>query len=305
MHIHAYWHTTASQTEQRPCIGTPDAWAFLGARPLLKANKAKGKSAPKQIDRGHYYCQCNKIGTIVSDTNYAKYYKFIVEQKWVICLWQQRKLTHTVAKSEIIQARGHTANYLKEVSFIESLEEEEEIKAQKARIDAMLAANYKAFKTIEEVEGWKHQYDINHPDCRLGVASRFKFLVLNGSSCLGKTQYAKALFGLENTLVVPCQGVTVPCLKEYKRNVHRAILFDEISSSCIVGNKAIFQANNDIVLLGQSPCQDHLYRVFLYGVALIVCCNDWLDGIKEDSPAEEWLVQNSVVYQCAEPMWVE
>ena len=78
------------------------------------------------------------------------------------------------------------------------------------------------------------------------------------SVMLGKTQFAKSSRGVEEALVVPCQNATSPFLKDFRRGEHKAIVFDEVSSECIHANKAVFQANSDTVVLGQSPCQAHL-----------------------------------------------
>ena len=64
-----------------------------------------------------------QIGTVISGTNYPKYTEYIVEQKWVIQLWQRRKLSHKIAKEEIIAARGHTKSYLNEINTIQEMEE--------------------------------------------------------------------------------------------------------------------------------------------------------------------------------------
>ena len=133
---------------------------------------------------------------------------------------------------------------------------------------------------------------------------RFKFLLLTGPSSLGKTAFAKNLFGIDETHVVPCQNVLTPQLQGYVRSEHKAILFDEISSSCIEKNKQVFQANNDVALLGQTPSGDYVYHKYLYGTAMICCTNEWLEGIPRGSPAEEWLLTNSIVYECIENMFL-
>ena len=279
-------------------------WTFEGSRPLVRFNTAKGQNSKKSIDFGHYYCQCPKIGRLCSKTTYPKYEAFAVMQKWVIGLWQRRKLTHDAARKEIIDARGHTASYLKEIDTVEALEDSRAIDFEKTLIDAELSGAFKPFRFVPEVCLWRLQYGRDTIYGVWGKDSRFKFLVLTGPSCMGKTQYGKSLFGVDKTLVVPCQGVTNPCLQEFKRKKHKAILFDEISSECIHNNKAIFQANNDKVILGQRPTMRDCYSVFLYGVALIVCCNDWLEDVKRGSLEEDWLVTNSIVYECTEKMWV-
>ena len=258
VHVHAYWHDDSMQSEARLYFGSTEAWSFLGAKPMIRPNMAKGNNARKAIDRGHFYCQCLKVGRMESNTNFPKHEAFSVEQKWIIALWKQRKLSHDDARTEILLARGHTQSYLREIDFVRNLEERIEMEKEKAAVDMMITGAFKPFVEIPEVELWALQYRRQGPFGQYGKASRFKFLVLTGPSSLGKTQFAKSLFGPEATLVVPCQGVKQPALKDFKRHSHRAVLFDEISSQCIHDNKAVFQANNDIVLLGQIPCQEYV-----------------------------------------------
>ena len=46
-------------------------------------------------------------------------------------LWQLRKLSHATAKSEMLQARGRVAVLLKEISTVESMEENFKLKAKR------------------------------------------------------------------------------------------------------------------------------------------------------------------------------
>ena len=210
-HIHAYWHTDEPQKDRRHFLGTNEAWRFEGSRPLIRPNSAKGRMSQKCIDRGHFYCQCEKVGRVYGKTNYYKHEAFVVEQKWVIGLWQKRKLTPTNAKAKVIGAGGHTASYLKEINLIEELEERIAIEREKACIDAQWKGAFKPFRFVPEVSLWALQYDKGSVYDIWGKDSRFKFLVLTGPSCMGKTQFAKSLFGNKSTLVVPCQKCRTRC----------------------------------------------------------------------------------------------
>ena len=72
-------------------------------------------------------------------------------QKWVIGLWQRRKLTHDAARKVIIDARGHTASYLKGIDTVEALEDNRAIDLEKTLIDAELSGAFKAFRFVPEV----------------------------------------------------------------------------------------------------------------------------------------------------------
>jgi len=298
LHIHAFWHSNNDRCHG----GFQEAWAFAGCKPLLKHCSARGKAMQRFLDRGHYYCQTNKIGWLLRGSNYCKYEAFAVEQRWVIGLWQLRKLSHAEAKYEIIQARGHTKTYLNEISYVEAREEDIAIQQKKAEDQKRLAHLVKPFRTILDVELWKLQYKSDQTGGP--SASRFKFLVLNGPSCYGKTQFAKSIYGEKETLLVPCQGVVQPNLKDYVNTKHKCIVYDEISSKTIVKNKALFQANTDGVLLGQSMCNEHSYWRYLYAVPMVVSCNDWLEEELE-AHEREWLIANSIVYQVHRKLWLD
>ena len=94
-----------------------------------------------------------------------------------------------------------------------------------------------------------------------------------------------------------------PCLKDFVRGVHEAVVYDECSSTTIVNNKTLFQGNSDGVLLGQSQSNEHGYWQFLYCIPQIVCCNDWLDGITPGGQEEEWSLAKSIVYDVQEQLW--
>ena len=99
-----------------------------------------------------------------------------------------------------------------------------------------------------------------------------------------------------------CQNVLEPNLKPYSRRKHKAIIFDECSCSTILFSKVTFQASVEGTTLAQSQCNEHAYWRFLYGIPMIVCCNDWLRGVKDDRDLE-WLTTNSIVYNVTRPTW--
>ncbi len=87
----------------------------------------------------------------------------------------------------------------------------------------MLTEHLVACKRFPLVDLWLSQY------CGLsyGRLPRFKFLVLEGASRLGKTQLAVSLFGHELTYVCNCNEMQEPNLRGYGRAKHRCIVYDE------------------------------------------------------------------------------
>lgn len=134
-------------------------------------------------------------------------------------------------------------------------------------------------------------------------ATRFKFLVLEGDSRVGKTRFAESLYGSERTLVISMQsGCLVPPLRDFNRSKHRCIIFDEGSAAMVICNKQLFQAGLDRSTLGQSPTSCHIYTVWLYARALVVTTNLWAQGALSDADWD-WLLANSVHVKVDSPLF--
>lgn len=212
-------------------------------------------------------------------------------------LWAHGKLSHDVAREIALQSRCMGADRL--CHFI-TWTEERELAAhltnlsdsKKAELESRLAS----FKTTETIVQWQRQY------CAEGKGRllRFKPLLLQGRTQSGKTRKAISIFGHARTLVVNCQGLGVhlPSLKEYSAVKHSCIVFDEVSSQQVLANKLVFQAGVDAVTLGQSACNAHAYQLWLFGVPMILCSNDFQMRSREKSVMsaedEEYLASNVI-----------
>ena len=85
------------------------------------------------------------------------------------------------------------------------------------------------------------------------IRSRYKFLVLQGESCTGKTIWAKWLFGNpELVLEVNYASCPEPDLREFKPLLHKGILFGEANAKMVLRQRKLFQAPPTSVRLGAS-----------------------------------------------------
>jgi len=132
---------------------------------------------------------------------------------------------------------------------------------------------------------------------------RFKFLIYDGPSRMGKTELARAWFGYSRTMIANAQECTTPNLRPMLTGKFNAILFDEGSWELCVRNKALFQASTRPVELSQSQCNDRSYTLMVFRVPMIICSNDFWAGCKDDE-IRKWINENSfyvkvdeVVYQ--------
>jgi hypothetical protein len=212
--------------------------------------------------------------------------------------WKNRKMTQEAAVADLVMCRDYKAIEtmarlndlaLRERSHLERLDVE--------KIQTELRSKQKPYLPHPVVEEYVSGFDKKH----MGVRGRWKPLVFLGETDCGKTWKAMSLFP-ERTLKVSCNGLPsgiVPSLKEFERQKHSAIVFDEIRPDQILGNRELFQSGQWPVKLGQSNCAQHEYSVWLYGIALICCTNSLKVDPASDTYASdrEWLEHNLVVVE--------
>ncbi|CAE7662212.1 unnamed protein product [Symbiodinium microadriaticum] len=261
----------------------------MGAQPHVQPVLGKGIYLTRALDAGHYYCQAPKIGSVHVATNYVAYRDFTVELQTIFNLWRRHKLENSVAKSELMTARGRgTRNYLAEIQHHEAWQQARRDAAVKALLETWMP--WKPSRIVPAVVEWMQLV------ATVGTRARFPFLVLVGPSQYGKTEYARRLWDAARTLVLSCESIRQPNLKCFQRQVHTCIVFDEGSEEMVLSNRQLFQAGLNECMLAQSNCQEHCYSVWLYGIALAISTNTWLGK-------DPWLAKNAVVVRVDEPLW--
>ena len=99
---------------------------------------------------------------------------------------------------------------------------------------------------VPDVDAWLEQYS-------RGVWPRKKFLVLDGPSGMGKTEYARSLFGTEATPERNAASIDHAHLSDVDPFVHNIILGDEASVQMVIAQRRLFQCPACWVGLGGSP----------------------------------------------------
>lgn len=168
-----------------------------------------------------------------------------------------------------------------------------------AGTEAALSPTSKRWKTFPEVQTRLEQYSTH--------AHRYKCLVLQRPSRLGKTVFARTLAppGTEVLELNRAAG-TEPELRAYRLTRHGLILFDEISAPVVCKQrKLFFQACAAPVQLGCSATNCHSYSVFVHKVRMVLASNVWHSSKKTLSQDDQgWLDANTVVLDIDAPMWL-
>ena len=244
-----------------------------------------------------FYIVCRKIGYVDGDASHAAYVDFAVQAQWIMNLYTAEKLTAEQTKTLLCRTPGRAQHLVAEVDFCE----QQRVRAavQKLRDEAQLAlsASLKPFRTIAAVQEWQVQYaDHRH---------RFKFLVLEGPSCTGKTQYARSLCPPgQRVFELNCAADQEPALQGFDPVQFGLVLFDECRPTTVAKQRKLFQAGIAEIQLGCSATNVHMYTVCMYRTRLVCCSNDWSTFLQAmPTSCREWVIQNSVHVMCLEPLW--
>ena len=331
--IRIHFHGAVSNLKQKqiPNYSFED-WEVNGVFPDVQPTQGRGRYAIQAIHRMHMYVQLKKIGHLYTDTNIPMYRDSTVQPKWLMELWQQRKLDMETLRASLLESRGKCINEFNFLDWWDSKMLDAKARAAQAEVQKKLQHQLKRFKTYPNITMWLKQYwPINY-----GKSFRFRFLVMEGPSSVGKTVLAKSFFSPDKTYYYNMQTAAEPDLRGFRVGHHRACVFDEITWQQVVKLKVLFQAGVDGADLGASQCNQYSYWRFLYGVAIICCTNEWLPPKRaersnrrghrashrldaEDSPEEEvlykgpdvpdrdreWLETNSIYQEIKSPVWFE
>ena len=251
--------------------------------------------------QGLYYLQCPKVGLVFSAGSKAPFVGYTVNGDWIMTLVVQDKMRVLDARTEMIRSGRGLVRRLGDLDKLLECRKEQEMSRRVALLQAGLSSSMRRFRVFPEIEAWRSSYE------KEGLP-RKKFLVLEGGSGLGKTEFVRALAGPSRTLELNCANCgSSPDLRQHCALTHKVVLFDEAPPSLVAANRKLFQAPCCWVDLGHSPTGRDVYRVFLNDSLLVVCSNGWSRQCMQQSmPPDdrEWLVANSVHVVVAEPMFL-
>ncbi|CAE7941282.1 unnamed protein product [Symbiodinium sp. KB8] len=224
-----------------------DGLRFKGSLPYqsLEAPQARGRACKRAFDQGHFYLSAGKIGGVFMETTCLPFKAFPVTPEWITNLWQTDKVTADTATLLYIRAKKRVKQYTENVRAQTQLSRQLQVKAAKADAVQALEAMKRPSVRLEAVDTLFMPQFPTH-------AYRRKFLVLDGPTRVGKTQFAKALAGEAATLEVNCAGSVEPDLRSFDPTLHRAIVFDEASANLVLRHKKLFQGGVEEVSMAAS-----------------------------------------------------
>ena len=293
--VHAH---TFIRSERKFRLPHVDDLIFQESQPHV-ADSMKGSAY--QMGRnsfaGMFYLLPDKIGSVFAYSTKAPFSQYNVQGQWIMCLLQAGKVSVSTARPLLLKTCYNVVRYKAELDVLEEEEERGAIKDAQALALRLLGDQNRAFKRYDIVDSWLAQYtEIQH---------RYRFLVLDGPSRLGKSEFAKAQAPPNTThFLVNCGAGAAPDLHGFKYNQHGLILFDEISPFQVIKEKLLFQAGTGELQLGTSSTNCHAYTVFVWKTRIVLATNTWRTELAEmPEEDQEWLVRNSFYMRVESPLF--
>ena len=206
------------------------------------------------VGRFFYCCIAEKSGTLFCQATKLPFSGFLVSPTWILNLVQGKKLEPTAARALLVRC-ANGSRHVKELEAHEAHLEEEAVQKAEDEAQRLLSDTLKPSKQYPLVNAWIKQFD--------KPRHRYKFLVLQGPSRVGKTAFARSLCdpGFE-TLEINCASGAEPDLRAYRLSKHGLILFDEIVPQQVASQRKVFQAQSAKGSVGLLGDQHVLLRYF-------------------------------------------
>ena len=294
LHVHAHVYVSRKDKFDLPlrdCVvlGTTPHRS-LGILTITQCRSSRNFS-------GLYYTVAPKVGTLTVDTNCNAFTGFPVVPQWILTMLQSQKMTYAIAREQLIRC---ARDVVRTTGIVDKWRQELQaafMKEHEETVQEHLELHRRSFVSIPEVNDWCEDHKV--------VRFRYKFLVLNGESGLGKTQYALGLVPRGRSLELNMAATDTPDLKLYDPVLHDLILFDEMKAQDVLLHKKLFQAPASMLSMGNSATNCHAYTRWLHQKLLVVSTNRWNVELEQLKSVDvEWLKANAVVIQIHAPLWV-
>ena len=236
---------------------------------------------------GCYYVRAPKIGQLFQAGTKVPFDDFSVSPTWISALVMAGKMHAAIARLEYARALCCAEANIRNLECAARVKREYEQEAARLRVELAIRESERAFRIIPDVELWKQQYET--------VQGRYKFLVLDGPSRMGKTRFTLSMGGPRSVLSLDCAACVEPDMKAFLRGQHTVILFDEARATMVIRCKKLFQASSDLVQLATSATNMMSYVVWVHAVRMVIASNRWKQDLEAlDQQDRAWIEANSI-----------
>jgi hypothetical protein len=272
---------------------------FMSSTPVRQENIMGVKHRGTGLYMGLYYILAPKTSTLLKFGTKLPFSGFPVNPTWIFNLPTAGKISFEDARAESIRIPGGLVRRLADLDKWHTEFRASSLKQRRVERGRCLSAKVLEIRTVPEIVAWVERYSGQHHQ-------RKKTLVLDGESGMGKTEYIRQLFGSDQVFEVNLKrGGSDFSLRSFDESIHKCILFDELHPDVVLDNRKLFQCQNVVIELGQSPTGTQTYEVWLNDVVIVICSNCWeTDVAGLDNPADRrWLQSNCEYVKVLEKLW--
>ena len=181
-HVHCFffrfWQTCSFRDD--------DFLDLLGSKPRKSDMSANFAGRSRQLGcAGPYYVQCPKIGMVRWGGTVSPFKDYLVNADWIMNMLQQQKIACKDARVELAKIMKGIDRNMNNITLFVGESVAAELQTHIMLVMKQLDSLKKPFRLIPLVQRWAAHYEDLRWRCR--------FLVLEGPSCFGKTQFAKSL----------------------------------------------------------------------------------------------------------------
>lgn len=284
------------------------ALKFLSSVPHINGEEypnsgARGRMSRLAVYAGHYYLAIEKSSQIFSLSSLVPHRSYVVRPEWIMIFFCRNLITGDTAVVEIVRAKRDVARYISNIQTQQQHEEAILVQELKRKARDELAALARPCKRIKAVD------DLFLCQFARPMLRR-KFLVLDGRSGLGKTEYVKQLRipGKEQqgVLELTCQGNTMPNLSKFSPLEHSVLFFDECSPLLVASHRKLFQGVDCEIELGASTTGMFRYYVWTHATAIVIASNRFKRDVNKllDKSDQQWIFDNCVYVSVKSALWV-
>ena len=270
---------------------------FRGGLPHRVLGQSRSGRSTKNQDL--YYVQAGKMGSVYSNGSKQPFHDYAVQVNWVLALVQNQKMTIAKARAEALRCVSGASRALKELDLVEQHQNWQAVQQAQDHALQQLRGQRKPWRTLPQVSAWAEQYE--------SVADRYTFLVLEGPSRVGKSAFARALCPPGKSVYeVNAAAGTDLDFRGFLYGRDGLVLVDEVVPAQVVKERKLFQASPSVVQLGCSATNMHSYNVFLHGVRIVLCSNEWSSSLRDvTAESRDWLAKNCVHVKCDQELWIK
>ena len=269
VHVHCYFHLPEPFRAEGPNSLQP--FVFDSIRPHVQPNTARGDAYKPAVNRGHYYVEIDKIGSLYSWTNYPPYQSYGPEAWWIDGWYKQGKLASDVYLGEAARIGVGFQRRLGDIRAAERYLREAAVDAHIRAEQAALRGQLGQFRMYEEVEAFIALFA---PGTSL---HRRPMLALIGGTNLGKSMLAAnvlervaTVLGVSSFLEVTVEGNEHLDLNGFDHRAHSGVLLDGVGDAFFLRqHREVLQGRAKKCTGGQSATNVYAYPFTLARRAVI------------------------------------